>query len=106
MSYLTAIIVISIVSAASEEIFFRAALQPNLGVFLTSVIIGLLQLGPQAKFTAFTAFSFIRNCIFGMLFYYTKVIFVPFMVHALLNMIYLFNLSDIKSRRLEKKIFK
>jgi len=93
------ILIISVVSAASEEIFFRAALQPNLGVFLTSIIIGLLQLGPQARLTAFSAYSFIRNCIFGMLFYYTNVIFIPFFVHALLNIIYLSNLSDIRSRK-------
>jgi membrane protease YdiL (CAAX protease family) len=52
-------LVIALASAVGEECFFRGAMQPALGIWLSSALFALPHIGPGARFLPWTATSFI-----------------------------------------------
>ncbi len=51
------IAVLALASGMGEEVFFRGALQPSLGFVLTSLLFGLVHVGPDRRFLAWTAWA-------------------------------------------------
>ncbi|MBT8469381.1 MAG: CPBP family intramembrane metalloprotease [Deltaproteobacteria bacterium] len=79
------ITVLAVASGLSEELFFRGALQPVLGLLLTSVIFGALHVGPKRVFLAWTFWAFVMGLLFGSIFELTGVIWGPVLAHVGIN---------------------
>src|SRR5262245_39817795 len=62
------IVVLAAASSLGEEIFFRGALMPVIGLLGSSAVFALLHIGPKARFLPWTASSFVIGLMFGQLF--------------------------------------
>lgn len=65
------IVVIALASSIGEEMFFRGALMPVVGIVLSSAIFALLHIGPRLRYLPWTFGSFGAGLLFGALFVWT-----------------------------------
>ena len=79
------ITLLALASGFSEELFFRGAMQPVLGLFLTSVIFGAVHIGPRPAFLAWTTWAFGMGFLFGLIFELTGVLWGPVLSHVWIN---------------------
>lgn len=90
------ILQISIVAGISEEILFRAALQPIIGIWLTSLIFigvhGYIRFKTLGHFI-FTIFTFLLSVILGLLFIYFGII-SAILAHTIYDIILLRELKN------------
>ena len=80
-----AITLLALLSGVSEELFFRGAMQPVLGLVVTSVIFGALHTGPKRAFIAWSLWAFVMGLLFGWIFDYTGVLWGPVFAHVFIN---------------------
>ena len=59
------ILVLAVASALGEEIFFRGALMPVVGLVWSSLVFALLHIGPKMHFLPWTLSSFVAGIVFG-----------------------------------------
>ncbi len=87
--------VVSFFAGVSEEILFRAAIQPLLGVWLTSVIFiaihGYIKFGSVPQ-TIFTFFTFFFSVLLGFLFIWFGIV-AAMVAHAVYDAVVLYKLS-------------
>lgn len=86
------------ISAIGEEFLFRAGLQPWLGVPLTSAAFALLHLDPERGLSLWSLWAFLGGLILGEAFQSTGSIWVPIIIHALVNSIAIGRLSRFYNR--------
>jgi membrane protease YdiL (CAAX protease family) len=80
-----AIVPVALASSVGEEVLFRGALVPWIGVFASSVLFGLLhQMRGRSRF-AWVAFATVVGLLFGALFRATGSLLGPIVAHALIN---------------------
>ena len=79
------ITLLALASGLSEELFFRGALQPVLGLLLASLIFGALHVGPKKVLWAWTGWAFVMGLLFGSLFELTGVLWGPVLAHVWIN---------------------
>lgn len=72
-------------SGVAEEAFFRGALQPELGLPVTSLLFGLAHLAPRRELLPWTAFAVAAGFILGGLYAATGNLVAPVVTHALVN---------------------
>jgi membrane protease YdiL (CAAX protease family) len=72
-------------SGVAEELFFRGAMQPVLGLLVTSLIFGAVHVGPKPVFLAWTTWAFVMGLLFGLIFELTGVLWGPILAHAWIN---------------------
>lgn len=85
------LILVALLAGFGEELFFRATLQPILGLWLTSLLFALAHTGVSlspAKL-AFAAFIFVMGLLLGALFQQSGLIAASVM-HAVYDLIFLF----------------
>lgn len=87
------IVLISLFSGIAEEAFFRGAMQPTLGLFLTTIIFGILHIGPKLIFLPWTVTALVLGGILGWYFEITGTLIAPVTCHVLINLV---NLSFIR----------
>lgn len=87
---------ISCFAAISEELFFRAALQPALGVVLTASMVTMLHISPKLKYTGLSALSFIKACVLGLIYAASQSLILVILSHFLINIHSLLQLQKIK----------
>ena len=94
----TEILVLAVASAIGEEIFFRGALLPAVGLWGSSAIFALLHVGPKARFLPWTFSSFVAGAVFGQLFLWAGDLSGPVVAHFTVNALNLRYLSrtDLK----------
>jgi membrane protease YdiL (CAAX protease family) len=80
------ITVLALASGFAEELFFRGALQPVVGLLIASVVFGALHVGPRPVFFAWTAWAFIMGLLFGSIFELTGVLWGPILAHVWINL--------------------
>jgi hypothetical protein len=92
------ILVLAAASAFGEEIFFRGALLPAVGLWGSSAIFALLHVGPKARFLPWTLSSFVAGAVFGQLFLWAGDLSGPVVAHFTVNALNLRYLSrtDLK----------
>jgi uncharacterized protein len=90
-------LLIALASSVSEEAFFRGAMQPSIGLGLTSVIFGLLHVGPSRTFLPWTLMAIFMGFAFGWMFVWTSSLLAPIACHFTINAINLQRIS-IKAR--------
>jgi len=85
-SYSTAALLwMAALSATAEELFFRGALQPLAGVAATSIIFGLLHIGPDRRISAWTIWTMGAGVVLGLLYENTGSILAPILAHFTVN---------------------
>lgn len=92
------IVQVSVIAGISEEILFRAAIQPIIGIWLTSLIFigvhGYIRFKTLGHAT-FTLFTFLLSVVLGLLFIYYGVI-SAMIAHAIYDIILLKELKNSK----------
>lgn len=87
------ILVLAAASALGEEIFFRGALLPALGLWGSSLIFALLHIGPKVRFLPWTVSSLLAGVVFGQLFLWSGDLSGPVVAHFTVNALNLRYLS-------------
>ena len=72
-------------SAIAEELFFRAALQPAVGLVAASLAFGVVHVSPRGTGIAWTLWAMVMGLVFGALFLASGHVVVPILAHALIN---------------------
>jgi membrane protease YdiL (CAAX protease family) len=79
------ITLLAIASGLGEEIFFRGAMQPVLGIVLTSLIFGAFHLGPRKAFPAWAIWAFVIGFALGCIFELTGTLWGSILAHVWIN---------------------
>lgn len=78
---------VSCIASISEELFFRGALQPLIGIIPTSIIFGLLHMGFYKKLFPYGLYAFILSLILGWLFLITGSLYGCILCHFTINFV-------------------
>lgn len=79
------IVILALASAIGEELLFRGALLPWLGVWLQAAVFALLHVGPGRRFLPWTASAFALGLAFGLLARWTGNLGGPIAAHFAIN---------------------
>lgn len=90
------ITIMAVASGVGEEMFFRGAMQPTLGLVIASLIFGLMHVGPDRRFLIWTVFAVALGFVFGIIFEYTGDLLAVIIAHFTINF---FNLRMLYWKR-------
>jgi membrane protease YdiL (CAAX protease family) len=76
---------LAVLSGVGEEALFRGALQPLVGLVVASLLFGLVHIGPDRRYLAWTASAIVAGFVLGILYEATGGILAPAVAHALHN---------------------
>jgi membrane protease YdiL (CAAX protease family) len=76
---------LSVLSALSEELLFRALLVPMMGLVPSALVFGVLHISPRGTSVAWPVWAFAMGVSFGALFEASGTLFAPILAHALIN---------------------
>ena len=79
------LILVAVMSGVGEEALFRGALQPVLGILVTSLLFGALHVGPDRRYLVWTVWAVGAGFLFGALYEWTGGILAPVTAHVLHN---------------------
>lgn len=79
------VVVLALASGIGEEVFFRAAMQPTLGYVLTSVIFGVVHVGPDRRFLPWTLWAVLMGFLLGAVYQLTGSLLGPVIAHVTIN---------------------
>jgi uncharacterized protein len=90
------IVILAAASSVGEEMFFRGALLPTVGLIGSSAIFALLHVGPKARHLPWTASSFGAGLLFGAMFMWTGDLTGPVVAHFLVNFLNLRHVTAVE----------
>lgn len=93
------IFILALASSVGEEVLFRGALLPWLGVWLQAIVFALLHVGPGKRFLPWTLSALVLGIAFGWLAVWTGNLGGPIAAHFAINFL---NLRFIVGRRGER----
>jgi membrane protease YdiL (CAAX protease family) len=79
------LLVLALLSSVAEELFFRAALMPWLGVALSSLLFGLLHVSARETYLGWMLWASVMGLIFAGLFVGSGSLLAPVLAHATMN---------------------
>jgi uncharacterized protein len=79
------LVLVSVMSGVGEEVLLRGALQPILGIVITSLLFGALHVGPDRRYLVWTVWAVGAGFLFGTLYQWTGGILAPVTAHVLHN---------------------
>jgi membrane protease YdiL (CAAX protease family) len=79
------LVLVSFFSGVGEEAFFRGALQPEIGLVASSLLFGVLHVGPDRRYLVWTVWALGAGFLFGLLYLWTGGILAPMTAHVLHN---------------------
>lgn len=79
------LVLLALASGTAEELFFRGALQPSVGLVTTSLVFGLLHVGPRREFLPWTAWALVMGLVLGGVYELTGALEGPVIAHVLVN---------------------
>jgi uncharacterized protein len=79
------ILILALASSIGEEVLFRGALLPWLGVWLQAFVFALLHVGPGKRFLPWTASALVMGLAFGWLAQWTGNLGAPIAAHFAIN---------------------
>ena len=94
------ILILALASSVGEELLFRGALLPWLGVWPQALIFAALHVGPGRRFLPWTLAAFVVGVGFGFLVHWTGDLGAPIMAHFIINYL---NLSFIVATDLSEE---
>lgn len=83
---------LALLSSLGEEILFRGALQPTLGLIPASILFGLAHIGPDGKPGAWSLWAAGAGIVLGFTFQETGCLWPAIAAHFLVNGVSLFSL--------------
>jgi membrane protease YdiL (CAAX protease family) len=86
---------IAFASSVGEEILFRGAIQPLLGVWFTSLLFALMHVDPEGKSWGWTVWAFLGGLVMGGAALATGSLWAPIMIHFGVNVISISRISRI-----------
>jgi hypothetical protein len=92
------IVVMAGASSVGEEMFFRGALLPVIGLLGSSAVFALLHIGPKARHLPWTISSFGAGLLFGAMFLWTGDLTGPVLAHFLVNFLNLRHVAQYELR--------
>lgn len=93
-------VLLALASGLGEEMLFRGALQPSVGLFWASVIFGACHFLPRRELALWSLYAVAMGFAFGALFEWTGHLMAPVTAHALVNGV---NLPRLARRYEEKR---
>lgn len=88
------VVILALASGFAEELFFRGAMQPHLGIGITAAVFGLIHYPFHEKLRAWPFFSFVAGVGLGYEAQWTQSLLAPMLTHAVLNLINLWRITD------------
>lgn len=85
--------VLALLSAVAEEAFFRGAMQPTLGLVPTSLVFGLMHIGPGRAFWPWTATALAAGFALGGITELTGDLLAAILAHFTVNYFHLWRIS-------------
>lgn len=79
------IFIIALASSVGEELLFRGALLPWIGIWPQAMLFALLHIGPERRFVPWTVSSFAVGLGFGYMFVWTGDLGGPIVAHFTIN---------------------
>jgi membrane protease YdiL (CAAX protease family) len=79
------LVLVSVFSGIGEEAFFRGALQPEIGLVASSLLFGVLHVGPDRRYLVWTLWAVAAGFLFGLLYLWTGGILAPVTAHVMHN---------------------
>ncbi|MDJ0867061.1 MAG: CPBP family intramembrane metalloprotease [Myxococcota bacterium] len=76
---------LALTSGVAEEAFFRGALQPQVGLWLASLLFALAHFVPRRDLLAWAPFSLVAGLLLGGLYAATGSLVAPIVAHVVLN---------------------
>jgi membrane protease YdiL (CAAX protease family) len=76
---------LALLSSVSEELLFRGALMPTLGLWGSSLLFGVLHVSPRGTYFAWALWALVMGLLFGALFAASGTLLAPILAHALIN---------------------
>lgn len=89
---------LALVSAVGEEVLFRGAIQPFAGLVVTSILFGLLHMGPDGRISAWSLWAMLAGLLLGWMFNETGSLWPPIIAHFGVNAV-----SILRLRRAYRK---
>lgn len=89
------IVILSMVSGFSEEIFFRGLLFTHFGIIISSLAFGILHM-PGFKFWIYAVWAALSGALFCFFLSISGSLWLPVIAHIINNMIGMFILQKIK----------
>lgn len=86
---------LALLSSVGEEMLFRGALQPFLGIWFTSILFGLLHLDSEGNVSVWTAWAVLAGVILGAVVNVTGSLWPAIAIHFVVNFIGIRGLSKI-----------
>ena len=81
------IFILAAASSLGEELFFRGALVPEVGLIGSSLLFALPHIGPGVRFLPWTATSFVVGLGFGAIAIHSGSLLGPIAAHFLINLL-------------------
>ncbi len=81
------ILVVSLCSSVGEEILFRGALEPTLGVIFSGIIFALLHVGPKGPLSIWSLWAFAASLLLSKIVETTGSILPAIGAHFLVNLV-------------------
>lgn len=94
------IIVLALLSSVGEEILFRGAMQPFLGVWLTSIVFAILHIDPEGKVSVWTAWALVGGVIMGFAAKVTGSLWPSMIIHFGVNAISIARVARLMDREI------
>jgi CAAX protease family protein len=79
------LVLLAIFSGVGEETFFRGAVQQEFGLVVASLVFGLVHVGPDRRYLAWTAWAVLAGFLFGALYEVTGGLLAPILAHSAHN---------------------
>lgn len=92
------IVIMAAASSVGEEMFFRGALVPAIGVLGSSAAFALLHIGPRVRYLPWTLASFVAGLMLGQLFLFTGDLTGPVLAHFTINFLNLRHVANYELR--------
>ncbi len=78
-------LLLAMASGLGEELFFRGALQPRVGLVVASLAFGAMHFVPRREMWPWTVFALLVGLLFGALFEWTGSVIAPVVAHSVVN---------------------
>jgi len=79
------LLLVSLFSGVGEEALFRGAVQPEFGIVAASIVFGLVHVGPDRRYLAWTVWALLAGFLFGALYIVTGGLLAPVIAHVTHN---------------------